>query len=201
MPIRTILLSLLLLPCTTAFSQNTATTGFVSNFDTVLAERFVGGEDGFLRHFYEKIRYPSEARKNCRLGQLLAKVTVSPEGEIQAIQFLNKLGNGIEQSVETVLQATAGKWNTSNESTDIFFSIAFMLDNVAEIAGDMKVVAYGGSPNGGDCEGTEQIEAQLSKALKKGKQAKAIECYEELLRRYPLSEEYLKAYNDLMGSK
>lgn len=165
----------------------------------MLEERFVGGADAFLRHFFEKVHYPADAREHCRSGQLLVKVTVSPKGEIQAIQFLNKLGNGIEEEVETTIKATNGKWKTSPESSDLYFPIGFQLEGVAVVNGDLKVVAYGSGAHGGGCESTPAIEAKMDKAIKKGKKDKAIEYCEELLRRNPFSAEYIKAYNVLKG--
>lgn len=147
------------------------------------------------------MKYPADARTHCRSGQLLVKVMVSPQGAVQAVTFLNMLGYGIEEEVTSVLMATAGKWNTATESADLLFSIGFELDGIAKINGDMKINAYGSGAHGGGCESTEELEAQMDKAIKKGKKDKAMAYCEELLRRNPFSVEYANAYNELKDSK
>jgi len=191
---RIVLFAFFLLPFTATFSQSDI-TGFTSNFETVLPAHFVGGIDGFLRHFFEKVKYPADARLNCRSGQLLIKVTVSPKGEVQAVAFLNQLGYGIEEEVESVLKASDGKWNPSSEGAVLFFTIGFELEDVAKIKGDMKINAYGSGAHGDGCETTKVIEKQLDKAIMKGKKGKAMAYCEELLRRYPFSAEYTQMYN------
>ncbi|MCU0347704.1 MAG: energy transducer TonB [Saprospiraceae bacterium] len=197
---RILVFTFFLFSFTTAFSQP-ADTSFVSNFEVVLEERFEGGFQGFLRHFYQLVKYPQAARSNCRTGQLLVAVKISSDGAIQGVSFLNKLGFGIEEEVERVIKTSAGKWKTATNEADLFFSIAFIMEGVAELNGDMKIIAYGGGTSGGVCESTQDIETKMDNALKKGKKDKAMEYCEELLRRYPFSSLYIKAYSELKGTK
>ncbi|MBI1228007.1 MAG: hypothetical protein GC192_22435 [Bacteroidetes bacterium] len=197
---RTILFAFFLLSFTATHAQP-ADSSFVSNFDAVLEEHFEGGVKGLLQHFYSTVKYPSDARMHCRSGQLLVKATVSPQGAIQSVQFLNKLGNGIEEEMESVLKGTAGKWKSSSGIVELFFSIGFELEGIAKVNGDMKVVAYGSGAHGEGCESTEDIELKMNKAIGKGKTEKAAEYCEELLRRDPFSPAYNKAYKTLKGTK
>lgn len=192
MKVISIFISCLILFIKISFSQTHQTELFIPNYLELTEKRFIGGKDGFLKHFYLNIKYPGTAREKHRVGQLLINLTISPNGELKEIKYLNHLGEGIEEAVSDVLSKTKGQWIATTEESSINFSVAFQMGDDPEIEGDIKVVAYGN----GDCLSNKEVELKFYKAMKKNKRKIAMELCEELIRRNPFSGEYKKMYAD-----
>lgn len=178
-------------------AQKNLPENFESNLAEVLENRFNGGSKPFFQLVYGNIKYPGEARAACRLGQLLVTLSISEQGHIENIQYLNELDYGLEEEVKRVLELTAGRWLPSENSSALYFSVGFHIERTADIKGDLKVTAYGLSGGDKSCENNQSIEEKLHKAIKKKQSEKALEYCEELLRRDPLSTEYRKIYAEL----
>ena len=184
---------------TFSLAQNMERESFDSNIQEVLKNRFNGGFDAFARFFYSQVKYPAEARAECRVGQLLVEVNLSSQGDIIEVQFLNELGKGIEDEVKVILERTKGQWTAASDEAVLRFSIAFNMGKY-QINGDLNVIAYSATRLGNECEGDAYYEDKLQKALESGKTEKAAGYCEELLRRYPFSKEYRRIYKELTTS-
>lgn len=183
-----------------SFAQSESDKNFESNLKPVLQSRFKGEETAFLQLFYSAVKYPAEARSSCRVGKLLVEVVISEKGEIQ-VRFKNHLGKGLEDAILSVLDKTSGHWLVSESPAVLRFTVAFNMDKVSGISGDLNVMAYGTAKGGSGCGENADYEELLEKAIKKGKTDKALEYAEELLRRDPFSAEYNRIYSELAPVK
>ena len=77
-----------------------------------LDQRYEGGQKAFFKYFAQNLRFPQDARFNCRLGTLLISLKIRPTGGIDSLHFTNalQLGMGIEDEVIRCLIGTKGKW-------------------------------------------------------------------------------------------
>ena len=77
-----------------------------------LDQRYEGGQKAFFKYFGQNVRFPQDARFNCRLGTLLISLKIRPTGGIDSLHFTNalQLGMGIEDEVIRCLIGTKGKW-------------------------------------------------------------------------------------------
>ena len=62
----------------------------------------------FIEEMIKTIKYPNQARTNCRVGQLKTRIVLTETGELEKIEFLNELGSGIEETVEKAIKKTKG---------------------------------------------------------------------------------------------
>lgn len=168
----------------------------------VLDQRFVGGQKAFYKHIGQTIRYPLEARENCRGGTLFLSVKIRPSGAIDSIQFKNdiELGMGIENEVIRCLLSTKGQWLKANDYAVLNFSIAFWIEEAKakdRPTATLLVVAYGFSSF---CPTYQDIVKAYEKAKKKKSYREAIDLCEDLRRRNPYSEDFKKEYQELKSN-
>ena len=163
----------------------------------VLDKRFKGGEKGFLKYFGEQLKYPMEARQNCRLGTLLVNVKIRPSGALDSIAFKNDVtfDMGIEEEVIRCLVGSKGQWLKSTESAYLSFSIGFTMDEKNKMGTTLLVVAYGYPKIG--CATNQEVIKAFEKAKKHNTPKEALELCEELLRRLPYTDIYKKELVDL----
>ncbi len=160
-----------------------------------LDQRYEGGQKAFFKYFGQNVRFPHDARFNCRLGTLLISLKIRPTGGIDSLHFTNdlELGMGIEDEVIRCLIGTKGKWIKTTDYTTLNFSIAFCMEEDKERPkASMLVVGYG-TP----CPTHQDIVKAFEKAKKKKNYKEAIALCEDLLRRRPLSEDYKKELAEL----
>ena len=162
-----------------------------------LDQRYEGGQKAFFKYFAQNLRFPQDARFNCRLGTLLISLKIRPTGGIDSLHFTNalQLGMGIEDEVIRCLIGTKGKWIKTTDYTTLSFSIAFCMEEDKERPkATMLIVGYGSPSN---CPTYQDIVKAFEKAKKKKNYKEAIGLCEDLLRRRPLSEDYKKELADL----
>lgn len=164
-----------------------------SAFNEFLDQNYKNGHEDFLRTIYQSISYPSKARQSCRIGRLNTRIHINKNGQLEQIDFLNELGNGIEKEVLRVLSLTENNWTPSDTKRVYDFTFAFQIDATPEINGDIKVIANGVNkpPN---CPSTEQLNEKLIKLIQKEKFKRAKKICDELLRREPESNHYRSLY-------
>ena len=181
---------------------------YADDFGNFLNANYEGGSKAFAKTIMMAINYPLEARENGITGELKARLYLDKEGKIQKMEYLNKLGYGIEEEVTQVVHLTEGKW-TASETERIFdFSIAFLFEEKKNMEADLIVIAHGSpshtynppvfeSPYNGTFKTNKQLEKAYIRQIKKPnfKQAKAI-C-EELLIRVPDSDKYKTWYEEI----
>ena len=174
------------------YAQNQQTTPADSVAFITLDKRYKGGNKAFFTHIAPILKCPQEARENCRLGILLVRLKIRSSGVIDSIIFRNDtpLGMGIEQEVATVLLSTKGQWTRAVEYSMIDFSIAFHEEKDKPKA-TVLVTLY--STDGSQqCPSNQDLIKDLEKAKKKEQYKKAVTICEDLIRRFPDSEDYKK---------
>jgi hypothetical protein len=181
----------------TLFYAQTPLTMTSDSVEKLMEKRYKGGKKGFFTDLSQNIRYPMEARENCRTGVVLAYMKIRPSGGIDSILFNNdvELGMGIEAELARCLLLTKGKWLKSEEYTTFNFSVGFLIEGNDKLKATISVVAYGWPTE--KCPTNNELIKQLEKAQKKEKYKEAIVLCEDLLRRLPNSEEYKKELENL----
>jgi hypothetical protein len=156
----------------------------------ILNQRFIGGEQSFLRHLAENIKYPMDARENCRIGILMTNTIISAKGSIDSINFENEipLGMGIEDEVIRCIASTKGQWMTAQKSSKLTLTFSFTLDEIKLPQTNLAIVGYGTLASG--CPSDKQLIKSFESAKKKKKYKKAIQLCEDIIRRMPMANEY-----------
>lgn len=165
-----------------------------NTFNGFLDENYIGGSQVFIDEMIKTIKYPNQARTNCRIGQLKTRLVLTEAGEIEKIEFLNKLGSGIEETVEKAIKKTKGKWLKSETMRVFEFKIGFQIGISPVIPGDINITAIGFTQGNNremvSCGSNKELLKDLTEEMKKKKFKKAKKLCEELLRREPDSEHY-----------
>lgn len=185
------LIFVLALYTTLFYAQNTQPL-IKDSLETLLNKGYKGGAKAFYVDLANSMRYPMEARQNCRMGIALVSMKIRPSGAIDSILFRHEveIGMGIETELARCLLLTKGKWLKDTAYTSYDFSVAFQIEDGDKLKGSILVEAYASPPS--DCPTIKDAIKGLEKAKKKEKYKKAIEFCEDILRRMPDSDEYKK---------
>jgi hypothetical protein len=192
MIVKTYLIVLLNLYALHAFAQNPSQASLDSAVFKTIDTRYKGGYKAFFTVLGETLRCPKEAVENCRWGIVLVRLKIRPSGVIDSVIFKNDipLGMGIEEEIAAVLLTTKGKWTRAVEYETIDFSIAFHEDEDKPQATMLVTISKYGAI--ADCPSNDELIKHLERAKKKAQYKKAILLCEDLIRRFPHSEDYKK---------
>jgi hypothetical protein len=173
-----------------SYSQKNKDYNVDTAFTNVLNKRFKGGENAFMKFLGQNLKYPMDARLNCRIGTVSATVKIRSTGVIDSILFKNEvmLGLGIEEEVARCLLSTKGQWTKVDEYSALSLKINFDMDESNLKNANVSIIAFGLPANG--CPTNKDVINAFKKAKKKQKTQEAIELCEDILRRLPNSEEY-----------
>jgi hypothetical protein len=166
------------------------------SIDAFFNTYYEGGVRDFLEHFYKNINYPKSARKNCTSGILIIKLSFGENGTISKLQYFNPLCSGIESETSRVLNKSKAGWKASAKGKSITFSLGFMMGEKEKLDSYITVIAD--EVDGQRCYTTKDFQRKLDKAIKKGKDEKALAYCVEILKRNPWSAEHLKLYEALV---
>lgn len=169
-------------------------------FGKNIAQVYPTGNKAFLLEIYNNVRYPEDARINCRVGVLKTLVAIDTSGNVESVILGNRLGMGIEQEVIRVLMLTSGKWK-KGRSFKFPINFGFRIGKSQdEFSGDINITAFAAGPtaHSGCSIPKKELEKQIARFTKKGKSEKAQPLYEELLRRYPDDQGYQQALKEIV---
>jgi hypothetical protein len=196
-------LFLILMPCL-IYAQRSSDTMSFDSIKKILNQRFEGGDAAFFKQLSKTLRYPLEARENCRIGTVFVDLKIKPSGAFDSLNIKNEvvIGMGIEQEVSRSVFSTKGKWLKATEYSFISFSVGFNLgegsDQVKDnINATIVVIGYSLPPS--SCLSNKAIIKDFERAKKKNNKKEMLEACEELRRRMPNSEEYKKELALLKG--
>jgi hypothetical protein len=157
---------------------------------TILDQIYVGGKLAFSQKVYSYVSYPVEARQNGIIGLSMVSFKIDCNGNPYDFNFKNKLGNGIEESVQNAILHTAGSWKDC-ENRDlgqlVNLTFGYSINKLLNTeTADFVLVAYDGVKIKTD----KQLETEFEKYSKKGDYKKAKTAIEILANRYPNNLEY-----------
>lgn len=157
-----------------------------------LQQRFEGGEMGFSQFMGSNLKYPMNARLNCRIGTLITDFLVNRDGDIDSIKFRNdiSLGMGIEEEVTRCLASTKGRWSKARQNSKLTITVSFFMDEANIPQSTVGIMAYGLPVNG--CPTDNDLIKSFNAAKSNKKYKEAIGICEDLIRRLPTSEKYKK---------
>jgi hypothetical protein len=180
----------------TFYAQNQQQTVADSVAFNTIDKRYKGGKKAFFTHLGTTLKCPQEARENCRFGIVLVTLKLRSSGVIDSILFKNDapLGMGLEEEIAKVIFETKGQWTRAVEYTTIAFSVAFCEENDKPNATILVTLS------GSQCPSNQDLIKDLEKAKKKKKYKEALSICEDLIRRFPNSEEYKKEWVSLKAN-
>lgn len=151
-----------------------------------LKTNYLPGPKAFLINIYENIKFPIGARTSCTVGKLKMRLVIHQDGFIEKVQFLNMLGNGLEEEAIRVMQFVKKDWLTLEKDTTrvVDLTIAWQIGTTQVIKGDINLVAEG------RCNSNAYYLRKLEKMMKKEKYEKAKLITIELLKRDPDSSQF-----------
>lgn len=96
--------ALLLSTAFPAFTQ--ATNNAVSVFADTVESEYPGGVDAWIRYLNRKISTRPALRNNCPPGKyvVIAQFEVAPDGTVEKVEALSKIGYGMEEMLVKVIQ-------------------------------------------------------------------------------------------------
>ena len=162
-----------------------------SSFYYILDNRFEGKSDAFLDLFNKTVTYPEEAKENCRMGMSKISFTIDKDGKMSDVKYNQKLGFGIDKTLETFIKEIDGKWKAFNRKSEFEMTVGFRIKNGRinyQPDADLTVSAaplYKFSTGDTSCGNTDELFKKVEKYMKKKKYKKAKPLVEELLRRFP----------------
>jgi len=71
---------------------------------------FIGGEEIFARSIGSSIRYPAEALRNGKGGEVLISVIITTKGQMVEEKVAKGLGYGLEEESLRVIKTIEGEW-------------------------------------------------------------------------------------------
>jgi len=71
---------------------------------------FIGGEGAFQRRIGSSVRYPAEALRSGKGGEVLISVIITTEGQMVEEKIAKGLGYGLEEESLRVIKTIEGEW-------------------------------------------------------------------------------------------
>ncbi|MEM6964838.1 MAG: hypothetical protein AAF573_08745 [Bacteroidota bacterium] len=190
-------------PLPTHHDSHSNSAATESSFYYVLDNRYQGGSDAFIALFEKNVSYPKEAFDNCRLGISKINLKISKAGKLENFEIQTQLGMGIEETLTDFFEKTKGNWKAWARSSEMDMTVGFSLitqkDSYYPDA-DLLVLeksAFKWATDNEYCDPDAKILKRIKKYFKKKKYEKAKPHVEELIRRYPDSEEYKGFYTEV----
>lgn len=159
----------------------------------MLDYRFMGGHWNFEKLFFKNFKYPDFAIKNCVSGIAILEIDVNCKGELENVTVKNPLGFGIEQEIKRVLALPGAKWNTCKDDkyTHLSIPILFVVGETQTNRVDPYMTVEGDSP-GFTCRGDDYYWERAKKYLEKKKGKRAIQYLDILIKRNPMTTEFIE---------
>lgn len=171
--------------------------------------RYRGTEDDFQRAFAKNLRYPASAMKAGTVGTVLGVIKISGDGEVAAIETLNKADKDLKAEFIRVARLTEKMWAATRDILAFSYAvipIAFMMKGKGYEAGLSKSPGFfmglarinGFSTSSSFAAPVKQEKdyvARANKLIEKGKYEKAAKELEQLVNLQPL---YLPYYHNLV---
>ncbi len=172
------------------------------NLIELLNYRFKGGYYTFEKIFIQSVEYPPMAKGNCIMGIAIISFRVNCEGVAYDIKNKTPLGFGIDREISIFFTQTEGMWNTCRDDKYTRFEvpIQFKLSGTATNTEDALLVIEEDNP-GYLCNDDEYYISKMEKYLEKGKQKKALQYIEIMVRRDPYNSYYQDLRKKILGIK
>lgn len=170
------------------------------NLIKLLNYRFKGGYYTFEKVFQQNVEYPPMASANCITGIAIVSFRVSCEGEVYDLMIKTPLGYGIDNEISAFFTETAGHWNTCRDEkyTKFEVPIQFKLKGTETNTEDALLVHEADNP-GYLCNDDEYYIKKMEKYLSKGKNKKALQYIEIMIRRDPYNTNYYDLKKKVLG--
>ncbi len=170
------------------------------NLIELLNYRFKGGYYTFEKIFIQSVEYPPMAKNNCIMGIAIVSFRVNCEGVAYDIKNKMPLGFGIDGEISKFFTQTEGMWNTCRDDKYTRFEvpIQFKLKGTITNTDDALLVIEEDNP-GYLCNDDEYYINKMEKYLKKGKQKKALQYIEIMVRRDPYNSYYQDLRKKALG--
>ncbi len=171
-----------------------------NNLIELLNYRFKGGYHTFEKVFQQSVEYPPVAKSNCVMGIAVISFRVSCEGVVYDIKSKSPLGYGIEGEISRFFANTEGLWNTCRDEkyTKFEVPIQFKLSGTETNTTDALLMIETDNP-GYLCNNDQYYIDKMEKYLAKGKDKKALQYVEIMIRRDPYNSYYQDLRKKLMG--
>lgn len=78
-----------------------------------LDDRYPGGANSLMKFLGESVSFPEMSVMKVHSGLSVASLTISPEGLIEEVTVLNRLGSWMDEQAFRLLQRTRGRWKAA----------------------------------------------------------------------------------------
>lgn len=158
---------------------------------TMLDYRYKGGSGAFERDFFMNVDYNQISRQSCTVGTTIMQFTVGCDGTLGEFNIINPLNDYINSQLQKFFLMTKGNWNECQNSDYEYFEIPilFTIDGLETEA--IGFITNYGDKVGVKCKCDKYFHEEFEK-FKEKKPKKALDAINELIKRNPYNENYIK---------
>jgi hypothetical protein len=167
----------------------------------ILDYRFKGGSGEFERVMLNMVEYTPEARKNCVVGTMILTFTVSCDNTLGDLSLRNPLHHGLNEQVQEFLKATDGMWNTCQDEKYTRFEIPVLFTLEGTETAARGLITIEAEDPGFTCRSDAWHLDRYEKYKEKGRNNKALEMLDLLIRRDPYNNSYYELKRQLLGAE
>lgn len=158
---------------------------------TMLDYRYKGGSGAFERDFFIHVDYNKIARQSCTIGTTIMQFTVGCDGNLGEFNIINPLNDHLNSQLHKFFLMTQGNWNECQNSDYEYFEIPilFTIEGIETEA--TGFIANIDEQDGCPCKDDDYYHELFNK-YKDKKPKKALQAINELIKRNPYNESYIK---------
>ncbi len=158
---------------------------------TLLDYRYKGGSGAFERDFFLNVDYNQISRQSCSVGTTIMQFTVNCDGTLGEFSIINPINDYLSSQLQRFFLMTNGNWNECQNTDYEYFEvpIVFTIEGLQTEA--RGVITNYAEKEGVPCKCDNDFHKEFNK-YKDKKPKKALNAINELIKRNPYNEDYIK---------
>ena len=158
---------------------------------TLLDYRYKGGSGAFERDFFLNVDYNQISRQSCSVGTTIMQFTVNCDGTLGEFSIINPINDYLSSQLQRFFLMTNGNWNECQNTDYEYFEvpIVFTIEGLQTEA--KGVITNYAEKEGAPCKCDNDFHKEFNK-YKYKKPKKALNAINELIKRNPYNENYIK---------
>ncbi|MBR6775979.1 MAG: hypothetical protein IKM23_09780 [Bacteroidales bacterium] len=158
---------------------------------TMLDYRYKGGSGAFERDFFIYVDYNQISRQSCTVGTTIMQFTVNCDGSLGEFNIINPLNDYINSQLQKFFLMTKGNWNECQNSDYEYFEVPILFTIEGLETEAIGFITNYAEKEGVRCKCDRYFHDEFEK-FKEKKPKKALNAINELIKRNPYNENYIK---------
>ena len=158
---------------------------------TLLDYRYKGGSGAFERDFFLNVDYNQISRQSCSVGTTIMQFTVNCDGTLGEFSIINPINDYISSQLNKFSLMTNGNWNECQNTDYEYFEVPIVFTNQGIQTEAKGVITNYAEKEDVTCKCDNDLHEEFNK-YKDKKPKKAVNAINELIKRNPYNENYIK---------